>query len=300
MKRKIIICGAIGVILLAGAILFYFLYFGHPSRQSLAWVNGEKITVEQFNQELARVEVPYRDMFKEEPHKFLDGLIIKRLVLQEARKQGFSASARNYKDTTKDAMSPEEFLIIELMKKKFPSPPAVTRQEVEIFYGAFKDRMGGKPLSQVAPIIQAIIQEEKQQERLNQFLKELSDHAKVEIEEGRLKKIASKPPESNTEDDFKKALTSGKPVLVDFGSNSCIPCRQMRPILNEIKKDYSEKASVLLINIYKHEDLAKQYKIQLIPTLVFFDAKGKEVFRHMGAWDKNNIVSKLKEIGMSS
>ena len=49
MKRKIILYGAIAVILLAGASLFYFLYLGHPSRQTLAGVNGEKITVEEFN-----------------------------------------------------------------------------------------------------------------------------------------------------------------------------------------------------------------------------------------------------------
>jgi len=87
---------------------------------------------------------------------------------------------------------------------------------------------------------------------------------------------------------------------VDFGANSCIPCRQLRPILKEINKEYSGKASILVIDVYKYQDLARQYKIQLIPTLVFFDSKGKEVFRHVGVLDKDKIIAKLKEIGMAS
>lgn len=300
MKRKIIIFGTIAVAGLAGAFLFYFFYLGHSSRQALAQVNGEKITVQQFNNELAKVEDPLREMYKEEPHQFLEGIIIKRLLLQEAKKQGLSAPAKTYKDTSKDSLSPEETLVTELMKKKFSLPPAVTRQEIEAFYTMFKDRMSGKSLAQVAPIIEQIIREGKQREELEQFIKELRNTAKVEIEQDRLKKIAAKPPESNTEDDFKKAIISGKPILVDFGANSCVPCRQMRPILKEIDKEYSEKAKVLVIDVYKYQTLAKEYRIQLIPTLVFFDSKGKEVFRHIGVLEKEKIVAKLKEIGMGT
>ena len=89
-------------------------------------------------------------------------------------------------------------------------------------------------------------------------------------------------------------------MLVDFGANSCLPCRQIRPILKEVGKEYAEKARVLVIDVYQFQGLAKQYKVQIIPTLVFFDAKGKEAFRHLGVLDKEKIVSKLKEIGMES
>jgi len=300
MKRKIIVLGVIGVIILAGAFLFYFLYLGNPSRQTLAQVNDENITVEQFNKEVVKTEDPLREMFQEEPLQFLEGMIVKRLLLQEAKKQGLSAPVKTFKDTAKDSLSPEETLVIAFMEKKFSSPPEVTRKEIEEFYSMFKDRMGGKPLNQVAPILEQIIREGKQRERVEQFIKELRNTAKIEIDQDRIKKISVKPPESNTDEDFKKAIASGKPVLVDFGANSCVPCRQLRPILKEINKEYSEKASVLVIDVYKYQGLAGQYKIQLIPTLVFFDSKGKEVFRHVGVLDKKTIVAKLKEIGMSS
>ena len=173
-KRKFIIIGIIVVLLLAGASLFNFLYLGHPSRQVLAKVNGEKITVAQFDKELANVENPIRDMYKEEPDKFLEGVIVKMLLLQEAKKQGLSVPAKTYKDTDKDSLSPEEFLISELMKKKFSSPPPVSREEIEAVYGMLKDRLEGKPLNQVAPMIERMIQEGKQREELEGFIKEPS------------------------------------------------------------------------------------------------------------------------------
>jgi thioredoxin 1 len=298
MKRKVIIIGAIIILILAGAS--YFFYFGNPSRQNLAQVNGEKITVEQFNKELSQLETPLREMYREQPQQFLEGIIIKTILLQEAKKQNISAPVKTYKDATKDSLSPEEGMIAELMKKKFSTQPAVTKEEIKTFYSLFKDRMEGKTLEQAAPAIEQIIREGKQQEEARQFIGELRSSAKVEIDQIRLEKIAAKPPESNTEDDFKKAIISGKPVLVDFGANSCLPCRQLRPVLKEIAKEHTDKANILVIDVYKYQDLAREYKIQLIPTLVFFDAKGKEVFRNVGVLEKEKIVAKLKEIGMAS
>ncbi len=122
----------------------------------------------------------------------------------------------------------------------------------------------------------------------------------MNIDQIRLQKIALKPPESNTEDDFKNALKGGKPILVDFGSNSCLPCRQMRPVLKEVGEEYAGKTRVLIIDVYRYQNLAREFKIQLIPTLIFFDAQGKEAFRHVGLMDKEKIVAKLKEIGMGT
>jgi thioredoxin 1 len=301
LKRKVIIYAAIAIVILTGAFLFYFFYLESPNRQVLARVNDEKVTVEQFNKELAKVETPLmRDMLQEEPDKFLEGMIMKTLLLQEAKKQGPSAPVKTYKDPTKSSMSPEESMITEYMEKKFSPPLEVTREEVEGFYKLYKDRMQGKPLKEVAPGIEQLIREMKQREAFGQFLGELRKNAKVEINQDRLQKVAAKPPESNTDEELKQALASGKPVLVDFGANSCLPCRQMRPVLKEIGSQYSEKARVLVIDVYKYQKLAQEHKVMLIPTLVFFDPKGKEVFRNVGIMEKEKIVAKLKEIGMST
>lgn len=299
-KNKIVLMGILTLVVLAGAAAFYFFYLGDPSRQTLATVNGETITVEQFNKELEKAENPLRDMYREEPDKFIEALILKTVLLQESKKEGISVPAKTFKDAGKETLPPEEYLISELMKKKFSAPPEVTQDEIKAFYDLFKGQMQGKPLKEVAPVIEQLIRQGKQQEGVERYVKDLRQAAKVEIDQGRLKKLAAKPPESNTEEEFKKALGSGKPVLVDFGANSCVPCRQMRPVLNELNKQYAGKASVLILDVYRYQGLARDYQIQLIPTLVFFDAKGKEAFRHVGVLDKEKIVSKLRELGMST
>ena len=305
IRRKPIIFAAIAVVVLAGAAFFYFFYLQSSSRKILARVNDEKITLEQFNKEIAKVEPPLiRDMVREEPNNLLERMVLKVLLLQEAKKQGVSAPVKTYKDSTKDpakdSLSPDDSMIIEFIGKKFSSPPEVKSEEVERFYKTYKDKMQGKPLKEVAPMIEQYIREAKRQESLGQFFEELRKNAKVDINQEQLQKIAAKPPEMNSEDDLKKALTSGKPVLVDFGANSCLPCRQLRPVLKEIGTEYSEKATVLAIDVYKNQNLAQEYKVLMLPTLVFFDSKGKEAFRNVGLMEKEKIVGKLKEIGMGT
>ncbi len=300
MKKKIVIFGGLAVLILAGAALFYFLYLGSPTRKALATVNGEKVTLEQFNTELGKMQEPMKTMYQEEPDKVVEGIIIKTLLIQEAKKQGITPPVKTYKDAGKDSTPPEEAIVGELMKKKFSTPPEVTQEEIEQFYSIFKGQMEGKKLQDVTPAIKQIIQEGKQQQAVEQYLKELRNGAKVEINQDRLKKIALKPPESNTAEEFKKALAGGRPFLVDFGANNCVPCREMRPVLKELGKEYSGKAEVLIIDVYKYQDLAKDFKIALIPTLIFFDGKGKEVYRQMGAMEKDKIVAKFKEIGVSA
>ncbi len=301
MKRKPIFIAAIAVVVLAGAILFYFFYLQHPSRQILARVNDDKISVDQFNKELAKVEPALiREMVREEPNNLLERMVMKTLLLQEAKKQGVPAPVKTYKDAAANPLPPDESMISELIGKKFPSPPEVTREEVEGFYKMYKNRMEGKPLKEVAPAIEQYIREAKQQQALGEFLEDLRKKAKVDIDQAQLQKVAVKPPEMNTEDELKQALTGGKPVLVDFGANSCLPCRQLRPVLKEISAEYSEKAKILVIDVYKYQNLAREHKVLMLPTLVFFDSKGKETFRNVGLMEKEKIVGKLKEIGMGT
>lgn len=101
-----------------------------------------------------------------------------------------------------------------------------------------------------------------------------------------------------SESRIRKALFSGKPTVVDFGAGYCIPCKQMKPILDSLAKEYRGRANVLFVDIKEERDMSGKYRIQLIPTQVFFDARGKEVERHMGFMDKPEIVSILKDLGV--
>ncbi len=102
----------------------------------------------------------------------------------------------------------------------------------------------------------------------------------------------------SSEPAIRQALASGKPTLIDFGAGFCIPCKAMKPILDSLKKEYNGKANVIFVDIKEEKDMPQKYRIQLIPTQVFFNAKGKEVNRHMGFMDRPAIVSEFKSMGV--
>ena len=96
---------------------------------------------------------------------------------------------------------------------------------------------------------------------------------------------------------LEQALSSGLPTLAEFGRGVCIPCKPMKPILEELPLEYQGKLNVVIVEIYEHEDQTRQYGIMVIPTQIFFDSKGNEVIRHMGFWPKEEIIAQLKNDG---
>lgn len=88
------------------------------------------------------------------------------------------------------------------------------------------------------------------------------------------------------------------PKLLDLGSDECIPCKLMAPILEELKTEYSGKFEVEFLDVRKDPALGTAYNIQLIPTQIFFDASGKELFRHEGFYSREDILAKWKELGI--
>ncbi len=88
------------------------------------------------------------------------------------------------------------------------------------------------------------------------------------------------------------------PRLVDLGADKCIPCKMMAPILEELKSEYEGTLIVEFIDVWKNPDEAPKYGIKLIPTQIFFDASGKERFRHEGFMSKEDILAKWKELGV--
>jgi len=276
-----------------GVILFGYLKFfaWNPERQVLAMIDDRKITVAQFDRELAKIPSPFQEVFREEPKQYLEQVITKEVVLREARRLDVKA------DPAAKGEDVDLSIMQNLLKKEVLDKIQVDPKEVAEVYKQHKDQMGKKSLAEVTPMIEEAIRELKGKEKVEEYVASLKNKAKIEINESRLKDVTALPPPTNTKEEFQQAMKNGKPVLVDFGANSCMPCRQLRPILKEIEKEYTGKASILVIDVYKYQDLAREHRVQLIPTLIFFDKGGKEIYRHVGAWDKDSIVGKLKEAG---
>ena len=88
------------------------------------------------------------------------------------------------------------------------------------------------------------------------------------------------------------------PVLLELGSHKCPPCRQMTPILNELREEYSGKFEIRYIDVWKDRAAGAKYGVRAIPTQIFFDSKGREVFRHVGFYPKSDILSTWRKIGI--
>ncbi|HON89937.1 MAG TPA: organomercurial lyase [Sedimentisphaerales bacterium] len=91
----------------------------------------------------------------------------------------------------------------------------------------------------------------------------------------------------------------GLPRLVDLGADKCVPCKMMAPILEELKEQYKGTFDVVFLDVWKNPDAGAQYGIKLIPTQIFYDASGKELFRHEGFFSKDDILAKWKEFGVT-
>ena len=92
-------------------------------------------------------------------------------------------------------------------------------------------------------------------------------------------------------------IGKGKPVLLELGSHSCIPCKQMMPILDELSKE-QKTFTVSFVDVWVVEEIGRKYGIESIPTQIFFDKDGSELFRHVGFYPKEDILAKWKELGV--
>jgi thioredoxin 1 len=91
---------------------------------------------------------------------------------------------------------------------------------------------------------------------------------------------------------------AGLPRMVDLGRGECIPCKMMAPILEELTEEYRGRAIIEVIDISDKPEAVKLYGMRVMPTQVFFDAEGSEVWRHEGFLPKEAIVEKLSEMGV--
>ena len=88
------------------------------------------------------------------------------------------------------------------------------------------------------------------------------------------------------------------PRLVDLGAGKCIPCKAMAPILEQLHADYAGRLEVTFIDVWQKPDEAQAYRIQMIPTQIFYGADGRELARHEGFISREEILSKWKALGV--
>ncbi|MEO0110451.1 MAG: thioredoxin domain-containing protein [candidate division WOR-3 bacterium] len=254
----------------------------------LALVGNGKITKEYLEEKYQSLPDEYKDMYKNDKEGFLEQLIIRELLFQEAARRGLT---KNLEDVSEEERKKD--MAIELLIRELTEKIEIPEKELEDFYNAHQSEMG-KSYSEVKEEIRSYLKEQKQGEVITQYIDNLKEKVKVIRNEEWIKEQRRlKPPNP-----LDKALKSGKPTVLDLGAGYCVPCKMMKPIFEELEREYEGKANIILLEISEYRDLANRYRVRVIPTQIFFDKNGNQYWRHEGFLAKEEIVKKLKELGV--
>ena len=97
---------------------------------------------------------------------------------------------------------------------------------------------------------------------------------------------------------FSNVPVKGMVTMIDLGADKCVPCKMMAPIMAKLEKAYDGKAAIVFIDVWKHNEQAGRFGIRAIPTQIFYNEKGREVYRHVGFMGEKAIVDQLKKMGI--
>ena len=100
--------------------------------------------------------------------------------------------------------------------------------------------------------------------------------------------------------DFSRVPQKGKITMIDLGAKKCIPCKMMAPIMAKLEKAYEGKADIVFIDVWENRQQGPRFKIRAIPTQIFFNEKGEEVYRHVGFLDEQSIVDQMTKMGVEA
>lgn len=256
--------------------------------KTLAVVNGYKITKAYFEQKYQELQANYQSAFKNNKEGFLEQLIGRELLYQEATKKGIAK-----KITAGDSEKKKDEAIREFIRS-VSNTVVVTDDEIREFYVSHPTEVNGASYDDIKESIHQYLLNQKSNDAINGLIIQLRKKATITKNERWLAEQAALKPKNP----LTKALKNGKPTVLDLGSSTCVPCKMMKPIFAELEKTYKGKANILLLEINDYRDLSAQYQVRVIPTQIFFDKNGKQVWRHEGFLSKEEIIKKLKELGV--
>ncbi len=95
-----------------------------------------------------------------------------------------------------------------------------------------------------------------------------------------------------------KAKAEGRIVMLELGSVGCIPCENMKPVMQKLRDSYQGKLDVIFIDVRNDHDTARRFRVFMIPVQVFLDKSGREFHRHIGFYPYEEIEAMLKKTGI--
>jgi len=271
-----------------------------PPETVLATVNGTPITLDDFNAAMQALPPEYQTQFVAERHIFLEELIVKELLLQEAKARKVAETEAYAQALTAHTPHPgheEHTLISVLLDNEVFSGIDISDAALRNFYDENKANLpDDQTFEDVKESLRQYLQQTLGRAPLEDYIAGLKDGASIDLNLEWLE-LQQQAAADNPLD---RVLGRGKPVLADFGRGTCVPCKMMKPILEQLAEDLKESAHVLILDLSEYEHLGRRYQIRVIPTQIFFDADGKQLYQHEGFMSRDDMLSKMEELGMLS
>jgi thioredoxin 1 len=99
-----------------------------------------------------------------------------------------------------------------------------------------------------------------------------------------------------TSENFKELTASGKPLVVDFWATWCGPCKRLAPVIEELASEYEGRVNIGKCDVEEDDELAAQFQVSSIPTIVFINAQGEMVQRLVGLQPKPALVQQIEAL----
>lgn len=99
-----------------------------------------------------------------------------------------------------------------------------------------------------------------------------------------------------TVDNFEGLKAEGKPMVIDFWATWCGPCRMVSPIIDELSEEYKDTVTIGKVDVDENNDLAVQFGVRNIPTILFFDKEGNLANKLVGAQQKAALVAEIQKL----
>ncbi len=251
-------------------------------RETLLQGHGVEIQASFADKRLGQAKPEIRKELQKSMFFLLEQEAIQELIKRDAMTMGIS-------------MDQPEKEIGKVYADRLTKGVKTTETEVRAFYDSNKEIVGGIPFVQVKENIEKFLLYQKKQEFVDAHIKELGKKARIRLNRDWVKKQAQLALDNPVD----KSRNSGKPTMAEFGASGCVPCDMMKPILERLRKKYPDQLNVVFVHVRENQLLAARFGIRSIPVQVFYDSKGKEVFRHKGFYAEEDVMKQVKKLGVN-
>ncbi|MDD2317556.1 MAG: thioredoxin family protein [Desulfobacterales bacterium] len=245
--------------------------------------DGVRITRAELMKSIDQEEPKLRGQLKKNLFFVMEQEAARRVLIHEAGKAGISNSGGDENQT-----------IQKLFERK-AADASVSEDELETFYRENREMIGTATFEHVKDSIRQYLLQARRNQAINAYIAGLSDTVHLRVDKGWVE-IQSRLALDNPVD---QARRSGRPTMVEFGAAGCAPCDMMQPIVDNLRKNYSDKLNVVFVPVREEQVLSARYGIRSIPVQAFFDSKGGEIFRHVGFFPESEILKQLARMGVS-